>query len=179
MRAITLDDRHPWGHIALGYWAMMERHTVESLAAFRRAVDLNPNSAAAHSYLSHGLAFAGKDREAIEQAEEAMRLSPLDPEMARFYGGIAIAHYTAGRYASSFEWSSNVVRLRPGFEGAQRLRCANLAQLGRLDEARALLEKIRREHPQISLEWIRANGPYQTPELMKRFLDGMRKAGLE
>ncbi len=66
IRAIALDDRDPWGHIALGYWAMMERRTEESIAAFRRAVNLNPNSAAAHSHLSHGFAFAGQDREAIE-----------------------------------------------------------------------------------------------------------------
>ena len=27
MRAIALDDRDPWGHIALGYWALMEKRT--------------------------------------------------------------------------------------------------------------------------------------------------------
>ena len=48
--------------------AMMERRTEESIAAFRRALNLNPNSAAAHAHLSHGLAFAGQDREAIEHA---------------------------------------------------------------------------------------------------------------
>jgi len=78
IRAIALDDRDPWGRIALGYWAMMERRTEESIAAFRRAVNLNPNSAAAHSYLSHIFAFAGQDPEAIEHGEDAIRLSPLD-----------------------------------------------------------------------------------------------------
>jgi TolB-like protein/DNA-binding SARP family transcriptional activator len=29
-RAIALDDRDPWAHIALGYWAMMERRTGDS-----------------------------------------------------------------------------------------------------------------------------------------------------
>ena len=38
---------------------MMERRTEESIAAFHRAVGLNPNSAAAHSHLGRGLAFAG------------------------------------------------------------------------------------------------------------------------
>jgi TolB-like protein len=179
LRATALDDCDPWGQIALGYSSMMERRTEESLAAFRRAVSLNPNSAAAHSYLGHGHAFAGHDREAIEQADEAIRLSPLDPEMAYFLGAKAVAHYTAGRYADSLRWSSDLVQLRPGFQGAQRLRCASLAQVGRIQEARALLADIRSRHPEISIEWIRANVPYQTPELMERFLDGMRKAGLE
>ena len=179
LRATALDDCDAWGQIALGYSSMMERRTEESLAAFRRAVNLNPNSAAAHSYLSHGLAFAGQDSEAIREADEAARLSPLDPEMAFFFGGKAVAHYTAGRYADSLKWSSDLVRLRPGFRGAQRMRCAGLAQVGRIDEARALLAEIQSEHPQLSIAWIRANVPYQTPELMERFLDGMRKAGLE
>jgi tetratricopeptide (TPR) repeat protein len=179
IRAVALDDFDPWGQIALGYRAMMERRTDESIAAFRRAVNLNPSSAAAHCYLSHGLAFAGQDREAIEHAEDAIRLSPLDPEMAIFLGGIAVAHYTAGRYVEALRYSSELLRLRPGFQGAQRLRCASLAQAGRIDEAGAFLATMRREHPELSLDWIRASVPYQTPELMERFLEGMRKAGLD
>jgi TolB-like protein len=177
-RAIALDDRDPWGHIALGYWAMMERRTEESIAAFLRAVSLNPNSAAGHGYLSHVFAFAGRDREAIEHAELAMRLSPLDPETAFFLGGIAVAHYTAGRFAEAVQSTTEALRLRPGFQGAQRLKCASLAQAGRIDEARALLATVVREQPQMSVDWIRASVPYQTPQLMERFLEGMHKAGL-
>jgi TolB-like protein len=178
-RAIALDDRDPWGHSALGYWAMMERRTEESVAAFTRAVELNPSSASAHTNLSHIFAFAGRDREAIAHGEEAMRLSPLDPETAFFLGGIAIAHYAARRYSESARCATEALRLRPGFQGAQRQRTASLAQAGRIDEARAGLALARGEHPALSLDWIRASVPYQTPELMGRYLEGMRKAGLD
>jgi TolB-like protein/Flp pilus assembly protein TadD len=179
IRAIALDDCDSWGQTALGYLGMMERRTAESLAAFRRAVELNPNCATARGDLSRGLAFAGHDREAIEQAEDAIRLSPLDPDMALFLGGIAVAHYGAGRYAESLRTAEELLRLRPGFQGAQRLRCASLAQLGRVDEARSFLAILRSEHPELSIEWARASVPYQTPELIERFLEGMRKAGLK
>src|SRR5262249_12460241 len=116
-RAIALDDRDAWGHIALGYWAMMERSTDESIAAFRRAVRLNPNSAAAHAHLSRGLAFAGRDAEAIEHGQEAIRLSPLDPDMALFLGGLAIASYAGGRYVEAARYATEALRLRPGFHG--------------------------------------------------------------
>jgi len=178
-RAIALDDRDPWGHIALGYCALMERRTGESIAALRRALDFNPNSASAHAHLSHGLAFAGQDRDAIAHAQEAIRLSPLDSMTALFLGSIAVAHYTAGRYSEAVEYTTQAAGLRPGFQGAHRLRCASLAQVGRIDEARAYLATVRREQPQLSLDWIRSYVPYQTPELIERFLDGMRKAGLE
>lgn len=178
MSAIALDDCDPWAHIALGYCAMMERRTEESIAAFGRAVSLNPNSAAAHSHLSRGFAFAGRAREAIEHGEDAIRLSPLDPEMALFLGAIAVAHYAAGRYAEAVRYTTEALRLRPGFQGAQRLRCASLAQAGRLDEARAFLATVHREQPQLSADWVRANVPYQTSELMDRFVEGLRRAGL-
>ena len=90
-----------------------------------------------------------------------------------------MSHYVAGRFREALQYSSELLRLRPGFHGAQRLRCASLAQIGRLDEAREFLVTIRREQPQLSVEWIRQSVPYQTPELMERFLEGMRKAGLE
>ena len=178
LRAIELDHWSAWGQIALGYLHMMERRTNEAIAAFEAAVRLDPSSAAAHCYLSHGFAFAGRDREAIEHGETAIRLSPMDPEMAKFFGGIAIAHYTAGRYDQALHFSSEVLRMRPGFQGAQRMRCAALAQLGRIAEARQYLEHVRIGQPQLTLQWIREGVPYQTPETMERFLDGMRKAGV-
>jgi tetratricopeptide (TPR) repeat protein len=177
-RAIALDDCDPWGHIALGYWAMMERRTEESIASFRQAVSLNPNSAAAHSHLSRGFAFAGRDGEAVEHGNEAIRLSPIDPEMALFLGAIAVAHYTAGRYDKAAHFTTEALRLRPGFQGAQRLRCASLARSGRVEEARAFLADVRREQPRLSLEWVRGNVPYQTRELMDQFVEGLRRAGL-
>jgi TolB-like protein/Flp pilus assembly protein TadD len=179
VRAMALDNSDSWGQIALGYLAMMERRTEESITAFQRAVDLNPNSAAARGGLGHCLAFAGTDGEAIAHAENAIRLSPLDPDMPIFVGAIAVAHYCAGRYAEAARYAEEQLRLRPGFYGGQRLRSASLAQAGRIDEAREFLKLVRSEQPQLSIEWIRASVPYQTPELMERFLDGMRKAGLK
>ena len=179
-RAIALDDRNPWGYSALGYAAMMQRRTEESLAAFRKAVALTPSSAAAHGHLSHGLAFAGYADEAIKHGEIAMKLSPLDPAMARFMGGMAIAHYTARRFEETIKLTRDNLRLRPGFQGAQRLHCASLAQAGRIQEARAYLSTVRQTHrPPLTIEWVRNNVPYQTPELMELFLEGLRKAGLD
>jgi Flp pilus assembly protein TadD len=156
---------------------MMERRTEESISAFCRAVGCNPNSATAHSHLSRGFAFAGRDREAIEHGEEAIRLSPLDPEMALFLGAIAVAHFATGQYGQAIERSLEAQRLRPRFQGSRRLLCVSLAQAGRISEARSLLVTIRRGQSNLSFAWIRAN--YQTPELMECYIEGFRKAGLD
>ena len=36
-----------------------------------------------------------------------------------FFGGIAVAHYTAGRYAEALHYSDELLRMRPGFQGTQ------------------------------------------------------------
>jgi transglutaminase-like putative cysteine protease len=100
--------------------------------------------------------------------------------MARFQGGIAIAHYTARRFEEAVHYTTENLRLRPGFQGAQRLHCASLAQSGQIAEARAFLSSVRRTHqPPLTLEWVRGNVPYETRELMELFIEGLRKAGLE
>ena len=149
-----------------------------TISSFRRALDLNPNSAAANAHLGHALAFAGQHGEAIERAEVAIRMSPFDPMTALSLGTIAVAHYTAGRYTEAVRFTQQAAQLRPGFQGAHRLHCASLAQAGRLEEARTVLASIRDQQPQLSVAWIKANVPYQTAALLERFLEGMRKAGL-
>jgi tetratricopeptide (TPR) repeat protein len=103
----------------------------------------------------------------------------MDPLSALCAGSIAVAHFAAGRYREAARYTAEAARLRPGFQGAHRLHCASLALAGQVDEARAYFATVRREQPHLSVAWIRANIPYQTPELMERFLNGMRKAGLE
>ena len=104
----------------------------------------------------------------------------LDPEMALFLGG------DRGRPLSRpaamqkpLAYTTEALRLRPGFQGAQRLRCASLAQAGRVDEARAVscngaaraaraIDRL--DQGERSLPDARADGALS---------GGMRKAGLE
>jgi adenylate cyclase len=177
-RAAELDDSDPWAHVALGYVAMMMRRADEAASEFQRALDLNPNFAAAHGYLSWALAFDGKSDRAIAHSEEAIRMSPHDPQTAIFTSAQAIAHYMAGRYPEAVDAARKVLQLRAGMLPGMRIYVASLAQAGRMDEARAILERIKEVHPALSVAWIEQNVPYM-PGAMAKFLEGMRKAGLE
>src|SRR5258707_15365432 len=135
---------------------MVERRTEESIAAFRRAVQLNPNSAAARGGLGHCLAFAGWDREAIEHAENAIRLSPLDPDMPIFVGALAGAHYCAGRYAEAARYAEEQLRLRPGFHGGAHPPCGRPPPAGRISRPRAFFEQVANEPTAVASGRIQA-----------------------
>jgi adenylate cyclase len=177
-RAAELDCNDPWAYVALGFVAFTERHTDESIAHFQRALNLNPNFAAAHGYLGWTLSFDGQSDKAILHSQTAIRMSPHDPQQVIFHGGLAAAHYLAGRYDEAINSALSVLRFRPTFNGARRLLVAALAQAGRLEEARKELERLKDFQPDISLAWIEKNVPY-TPRQMKSYLEGWRKVGLQ
>jgi TolB-like protein/Flp pilus assembly protein TadD len=176
--AAKLDDNDPWVHIAFGYLAMLERRGEASIAAFHRALELNPNSAVAHGQLGRGLTWAGRSDEGISELELAIRLSPNDPQKPIFMGTIALAHYFAGRFTQAVDFATQSCKLRPDYWSGRRVLCAGLAKSGRIDEARQQLATLQKEHHELSVVWMRKNFPLGTAELLERYLDGLRAAGL-
>jgi TolB-like protein len=176
-RAAQLDNEDPWAHLALGYLAFTNRQTDESVRAFKKALELNPNFATAHGYLGAALALDGRSDEAIRYLELALRLSPHDPMKARFYSGMCAAHYLAFRYDEAVEWGRNAMSERPDAPALGRILCASLAQAGRTEEAKEAMVTLRTLQSNLSIAWIEQHVPY-TERAMPHFIEGMRKAGL-
>jgi TolB-like protein len=153
-RARELDDRDPWAYLALGYLAFTSRLTDEAVRMFRTALELNPN------------------------ADEAIRMSPRDPSNSFFYSSRAAASYMAGRFDQAVTEIRRALEERPDIMSGHRMLVASLAQSGRVEEAKEALKTLRSLQPSISIEWIRQWVPY-TERTMERFLEGMRRAGLE
>lgn len=177
-RAAELDDSDPWAHLALGFSAFVMRQTDQAVEECRRALGLNPNFAAAHGYLGWALAFDGRSEEAITHLERAMLMSPQDPQNAIFTTGLAAAHYLAGRFSDAVSFSRKALQLRYGFTPGHRIYVASLVQSGQTDEAREALSRLKELHPDLSIAWIERHVPY-TSAAMAKFVEGMRKAGLE
>jgi TolB-like protein/Flp pilus assembly protein TadD len=176
-RAADLDYNDPWAHMSLGYLAFTNRETDEALRHFRTALDLNPNFAAAHGYLGLALQHDGRSGEAIAYLNQAIRMSPRDPLNAVFLGGIAGAHYFAGRYRDAVKWARLAVESRHSIWAGHRMLCASLAQAGQIDEAKLALAQLRQLQPNFSIAWIRQSIPW-TAGPMEKALEGLRKAGL-
>ena len=177
-RAAELDDSDPWAHLTLGYVANTMRRADAAAQEIQRAIDLNPNFAAAYGYLGWTLATAGRSEEAIGRLEQAIRMSPHDPQNAIFNNALAVAYYLMGRYTEAINFAQKAVQQRDGLTAAHRIYVASLAQAAQIKEARTALERLRELQPNISIAWCEQHTPY-TPGPMAKFLEGMRKAGLE
>jgi adenylate cyclase len=176
-RAAQLDDGDPWAHLAQGFVALTRRHTDEAVEGFRRALELNPNFAAAHGYLGLALALDGRSEEAIDHIAQAMGMSPRDPQNSVFNMALAVAHYLAGRYTEAIGIAQRAMQQRDGLISAHRICIASLRQAGQIEDARAYLEKLKILQPGISIAWVEEFVPY-TAAPMAKFVEGLRKAGL-
>jgi serine/threonine protein kinase/Tfp pilus assembly protein PilF len=77
-RAIELDDGLAEAHAVLGFTIFWyDWNQTEAENQFRRALDLNPNSADAHWGYGHLLSNMGRHAEALAEAKRARELDPL------------------------------------------------------------------------------------------------------
>jgi len=150
----------------------------EGVGMVDRALRLNPNLMDA--WFSSGLvrlvlndwAFA------IDHFARALRLSPFDPMAFVMLGGIATGHFYSGRYGEAAAWAVKSIGSNPKNPTAWRTAAASYALLGREEEARHAVERLRRLDPTLRISSFKSAIPNLPPDLVARTLEGLRKAGL-
>ena len=149
----------------------------EGVGLLAKAVELDPNLAVARLWLGGARNFLGQHDEAVEQFQFALRLSPLDPRTFLAYTGLAFAHFQAGRYEEALEWASSGVRRWPHFVQLQRIMMANLAMLGRLEEAKQSREQVLRLAPTVTIAEMKRKSLFR-PDDTEKLAAAWRRAGM-
>ena len=159
------------GH-ALGYLAQ-EWET--AVALLDRSLALNPNSASAHSFSGWGRCYFGDYETAIQHFQVAMRLSPVNRMSFLYLSGLAAALCFSGRTEEAAEWAAKAVQEGPKWTTGYRVLASSLAQLGRVDEAKAVMQRLLALEPNYVLAMtVRV---YRPSPAIERYLEGLRMAG--
>jgi TolB-like protein/class 3 adenylate cyclase/Flp pilus assembly protein TadD len=162
-----------------GYALVFVVHQLDDGAAFiERALALNPNLSWALHSSGWTKAFLGDSDAAIKYLTDAIRLSPLDPQTFRAQGGIAFAHFLAGRYHDAITWAEAALRERPNYLAAIRELAAASALVGRLPEAQKAMAHLREIDPAMRVSDVKDWVPFRRPDDLKRLQEGLRLAGL-
>ena len=174
-KAVQLDPNLPMAHANLGQVLMWKRQHDASIAAFERAVALNPNDV--DWRFSLALVYAGQPKRAIEVAETYMRLDPFHTPLAS--GVLGFAHYMLKQYAQALPLLRDSVSRAPELRPSHAWLAATYAQLGQIEEARAETFEILRLQPNYTIAGTtRRLVSFKHAKDEKHFLDGLRKAGL-
>jgi TolB-like protein/class 3 adenylate cyclase/Tfp pilus assembly protein PilF len=143
-----------------------------------RAVELNPNLSIALGLSGWVKLWLGDLDKAIDLQAHAMRLTPRDPQSYWMESATALAHLCAGRYAEASVWAGRALSHQPNQLPSLAFSAASDAHLGRLEEARKTVARMRELEPSVRISDVRALGQFRRNEHFARFADGLRKAGL-
>jgi tetratricopeptide (TPR) repeat protein len=147
------------------------------MSSFSEAIRLNPSYAAAHVLLGQMQLYRGHPEDAIALAEKGIRLSPKDPRLFIWLGALAGAHYRLGHYAQAIEAARRSWMLNWNWPAGLRYLVASLAQLGRIEEARAALEELKLLNPDFTFVEGNLRRLYTDQAAVDHILHGLRLAG--
>jgi serine/threonine-protein kinase len=140
--AVALDENLAEAHaaLALANIAFVPSNFQLGDRELRRAIELSPSLALAHSYLGFSLVRQGRLEESLEEVLKARELDPLSPVIAR---GVAFPYYLKGDYSRALDLLRQANELGPAFTTTWEIGVYIQNKL--LNETLAELEKAKRE----------------------------------
>jgi eukaryotic-like serine/threonine-protein kinase len=140
MQALDIDNTLAEAHTSLG---LVKEHFEwdwpGAQQEFRRAIELNPNSANAHHWFGEYLSNMGQFEEGLRETRKAQEIDPLSRLINTTIGWQL---YLAGQNEQAVEQLRSVLDIDPKFAPARRLLEGVYAQMGKHKEAVAEREKM-------------------------------------
>jgi adenylate cyclase len=176
-RAVSLDQRSPQAHYALGASYFHTRNIRNAIREMEDVIRLHPSHAVARANLGNLLNYVNQPELALESVLTAMRLSPNDLRKFLWMPALAGSYYLAGRYEEAIEAGRQGYAMKSDYAAPLRYVAAGLGQLGRQAEAREILPILRRSDGDLTATEAYLRRYYIDETALKLIVDGLRKAG--
>jgi len=138
-KAIAIDDTLADAHAELGFiifWYGWDWNAAEN--QFKRAFELDPNNADAHTFYAHLLSNTGRHAEGLAEIKRAIELEPLDSRSKALEGQFLLH---AGRTDEALASLKTSIELDPDFWLAHLFAASAYIEKGMFDEAIAQARK--------------------------------------
>lgn len=145
---------------------------------YRDAIRVDPSEPLAWVLLGTSHSFKGEGDEALRCCTRAVQLTPLDPMRFYYDNHLAAAAVAAGDYETGIALAS--ASLRANRMHHSTLRTLAIAQSlgGRMDDARATVQRILQAQPSLTVSAFMRNSPASPFEHGRRIANALRLAGL-
>jgi adenylate cyclase len=171
--AIKIDPTNARAYVVRARTYRITKRTKEAKEAAQNAIRLNPNYASAYAQLAQATVTPGEYQEAISNLDQAIKLSPRDPEMGRWHSIKGRTFSYMGRYQDAIR--EEQAALDRGYSALSVYLTLAVAYVftGRQSEAEAAMAQARKLNPKLTIKSLRAR--IEEPAAID---EGLRKAGL-
>ena len=184
-RALAVAPRYSVARFAMAQVLRAQHRYEEAIAEYEAVIALNRNWAHAYSHLGWCKFMTGLVDELIPAQEEAIRLSPRDPQIGLFYSRIGRAHLLQSRLDEAIIWCEKARSATPAAAIFRSFLASSCALKGDMERAAAELAEARRlvgDDRYSSIERVRAVTSWDAPAIANlaeaTYFAGLRMAGM-
>jgi adenylate cyclase len=176
-QAILREDVTGYAFMVLAHIHLERREYDQALEAANHAVSDRPSCPVVYALKANMLNYLGEFAKAIEYAEYAVRLAPIQPP---FYAAVLpTAYYGCGRYEEAIGAAKAMVELGERNVEPYLIMAASQAALGRIDEARQVSLKITTLDPGFKTANYAETQPYKKAAELEKLTSHLASAGLK
>jgi tetratricopeptide (TPR) repeat protein len=146
-QGLEADPSDPAAHWAMGRALWLRREHDGAVGALDQSVRLSPNYALAHYALAFVHCQTGDPARAIDAADTANRLSPLDPMLFAMHGTRTFALLRLGKVQEAADFAIRAGQQPNADVHAHAIAALTLATAGRIEEAHAERGRINTLRP--------------------------------
>jgi adenylate cyclase len=184
-RALAASPSYAHAHIVKGHVLRAQQRWRQAVSEYEAALALNPNVLAALTGLGMCKLYAGSIEAGIPLVEQAIRLSPRDPDIGFCYNLIGTVRLLQSHIDDAIVWLEKARSAMPTEPSRRSRLAAAYALRGEAERAAAELAEARRlshDNRFLSIARLKAIGSFGVPKTRALFeatyFAGLRKAGM-
>ena len=176
-KVLSLRPNDALAHEIMGGILNQTNRSDRGIAEFERALALDPNLAAAHGDIGLAKIFVGHSEETGAHVNEALRLSPRDSFAWLWLHFAGAAKLNLGADDEAVALFRRSIENNRTIPLTHFFLAGTLANLGKVEEARAEAKAGLALDPGASIGRFRSGGQFDNP-MGERLMEGLRKAGV-
>ena len=174
--AIELDPDLAQAHFVKGLIHREQKQLNEAMASAANAIALNPSYADAFILLASVMCYSHSPTNSITLINKAVRLNPNHSSNYKFHLGQC--QYVLGKYQDAIQTFEDTISRNPTSQRTNLWLAASYSQVGRIHDARWVVEQLLSWNPDLTIEHVKSVTPFSQEVDMKLLLHGLIKAGL-
>jgi adenylate cyclase len=171
-RALTIAPDTATAYAAKADYLQTTGRSREAVEAADAGLGINPSSPLLYAVRSKAQNALGNFEQAKSDAQQAMRLSPHDPQMGWWHIALGDAEFGLGNFEAAIAQYQKDLEIGNHTDRYIDLAAA-YALAGKIDQAKLSLEKARNGNRDLSIKSLEGYSPN-----LPRWTEGLRKAGL-
>jgi adenylate cyclase len=185
-QALAAAPRSPHAHFAKGQVLRAQGRPDEAVSEYEMVIALNRNWPTAYAQLGRCKFLTGSIEELIPLQEQAIRLSPRDPQIGVWYYRIGVVHLLQSRIDEAILWLEKARAANPEHPASRAATASAYALKGETERATAELAEARRLSTggiYLSIGSMKTAASHDFPKVLygsfeRTYFTGLRKAGM-